>query len=384
VDNITPFRIEASDADLNELRDRLRKTRWPSGVDGQGWARGVDLDVLRDLCDYWADGFDWRAQEAELNRFAQVMIDVDGLATHAIHVRSAEDDAIPLVLSHGWPGSFAEFRSVIGPLSDPVAHGGDRRDAFHVVCPSLPGYGFSAAPNEPGWDVRRVGAHIARLMSELGYERFAAQGGDWGAMATHWMALDVPERLVGVHLNLVMAAPPSTPDPLAGLSESESARLKRNADLTEAGGFDYVMQQGRAPHTLAPALSDSPAGLAAWILEKFHIWVDHQGDLFDAVSRDDLLTHLTIYWLGNTIGSSIELYYESMRTGTMAPPPRRVEVPTGGALMPHDLFAPPRTWADPLFNIVRWTEFEHGGHFAALERPDEFVRDVRAFFAPLR
>jgi len=340
--------------------------------------------VLRDFCGYWADHFDWREQERQLNAFDHVIVDVDGIATHAVHMRSPEPEALPLVLTHGWPGSFAEFRKVIGPLTDPRSHGGDPRDAFHVVCPSLPGYGFSEGPPTPGYDVRRMARHIVELMVVLGYDRFGAQGGDWGSMATQWMALDAPERLVGIHLNAVMAYPPDSPDAMDGLSDRELERANRFTTLQASGGSNYAMVQGASPHTLSPALSDSPAGLAAWMLEKYHLWIDHDGVLADAVSWDDLLTHLTIYWATNTIGSSIDLYFESMRTDTMGPPPRRIDVPTGAALLPYDLLAPARKWAEPLFNIVRWTEFEHGGHFAAMEYPTEFVYEVRAFFRDLK
>lgn len=378
------FAIDVEAATLGDLRARLSRTRWPSGLAGTGWERGTDVKELRELCAYWADGFDWRAQEKSLNALRQVVVDVGGLATHAVHVRSPEPDAVPLLLTHGWPGTFAEFRNVVAPLADPASHGGDPRAAFHVVCPSLPGYGFSAAPREPGWDIRRVGRHLADLMSALGYDRFAAQGGDWGAMATQFMALDVPERLIGIHLNLVLAYPPGTPDAMEGLTESELARAQRFTALNAAGGINYALVQGMTPHTLSPGLSDSPAGLASWIMEKFHAWTQNTGRVADAVSWDDLLTHLTLYWVTNTIGSSIELYLESTRAGTMAPPPARVEVPTGGALFPYDMLAPARKWAEPYFNIVRWTEFDGGGHFPAMERPREFVEDVRAFFAPLR
>jgi microsomal epoxide hydrolase len=378
------FSIDVEQAMLEDLRNRLRRTRWPSGLQGAGWERGTDLGQLRDLCGYWADGFDWRAQEKALNELTQVVAEVDGLATHAVHVRSPEPHAVPLILMHGWPSTFAEFRTVVAPLADPRAYGGDPCQAFHVVCPSLPGYGFSAAPQEPGWDVRRVGRHLGELMTMLGYDRFAAQGGDWGAMAAHSMALDIPERLIGIHLNLVLAYPPDSADAMDGLSDAELARARRFGAMNAAGGINYALLQGMSPHTLSPALSDSPAGLAAWITEKFHAWTQHDGQVSGALSWDELLTHLTIYWVTNCLGSSIELYFESTRTGTMGPPPARVKVPTGGALLPYDMLAPARKWAEPLFNIVRWTEFEGGGHFPAMERPAEFVDDVRAFFAPLR
>jgi microsomal epoxide hydrolase len=290
---------------------------------------------------------------------------------------------MPLILTHGWPSTFAEFTKVIGPLSNPTAHGGNAGDAFHVVCPSIPGYGFSAAPRLPGFDVRAVAGHLVELMVALGYPTFAAQGGDWGGMATNWMALDHPERLIAVHLNLVMAYPPEA-DALLDVTPVERKRAERFLQLRDGGGHTYGAVHAITPHAVSPGLSDSPAGLAAWITEKFYSWTDHSGTLFEAVSIDDLLTNLTIYWVTNTIGSSIELYFESAHAGTMAPPPRRIEVPTGGLLLPMDLLAPPRKWAEGLYNIVHWTELESGGHFAALERPDDFVSDVRVFFRPFR
>jgi pimeloyl-ACP methyl ester carboxylesterase len=379
-----PFKIEVSDELLADLHHRLRQTRWPTSQPGQGWTRGVDLERLRELCAYWADEFDWRSAEQRLNTLDQFTMDVNGLATHFIHVRSNEAEATPLLLTHGWPGSIVEFANVVGPLTDPVSHGGHPEDAFHVVCPSLPGYGFSQAPSAPGFDVRQVGRHMVDLMTALGYPRFAAQGGDWGAMATNYMALDAPEHLIGIHLNLVLVYPPPDADALEQLTERERARFDRFLALRDGGGHTYAALQGLAPHALAPALSDSPAGLAAWILEKFYAWTDHDGDVFSAVSIDEFLTNLMMYWVPNAIGSSIELYFESTHSGGMGPLPGRVEVPTGALIMPHDLLGPARAWADEHFNIIRWTECDSGGHFAALERPGDFVDDVRSFFRSLR
>ncbi len=383
MDRIEPFRIEIADSVLADLHDRLANTRWPTSLAGQGWTRSVDLDVLRDICTYWANEFDWRAVERLLNQFDQCLVDIGTLSTHCLHVRSPEAGAMPLILTHGWPSTFAEFLKVVGPLSDPVGHGGDARDAFHVVCPSIPGYGFSAAPRLPGFDVRAVARHLVQLMDALGYPTFAAQGGDWGGMATNWMALDNPDHLIAIHLNLVMAYPPEA-DALQGASPLERKRAERFLRLRDGGGHTYGAVQAITPHAVSPGLSDSPAGLAAWITEKFFSWTDNPGSPFEAVSIEDLLTNLTLYWVTNTIGSSIELYFESALAGTMAPPPRRIEVPTGGLLLPMDLLAPPRKWAEELYNIVHWTELESGGHFAALERPDDFVSDVRTFFKLFR
>jgi microsomal epoxide hydrolase len=377
-----PFRIAVPESEVDDLRRRLRAARWPDQVPGSGWTYGADLSAMRALAEYWADGYDWRRHEAELNETPQLMARVDGQRFHVLHARSREPHALPLVITHGWPGSIAEFRHMIGPLVDPVAHGGDAADAFHVVAPSLPGYGFSGPTTEPGWDIERAAHAFARIMAALGYRRYAAQGGDWGSMlARHLGRLDA-EHVVGVHVNVMIGFPSGREDDHADVTELERALLARMDDYM-ANGSGYVAIQSTRPQTLAYSLSDSPVGLLAWIADKFWAWTDHDGDFLTAVSRDDLLTNVSIYWFTGTGGSSARMYYESLRSGSVMPPPFR-DVPLGVAVFPKELLYARRRWLEADYDIARWTELDRGGHFAALEEPDLLVDDVRAFFRPLR
>jgi microsomal epoxide hydrolase len=378
-DELRDFRIQVPDAVLDDLRDRLARTRWPDQIPGSGWGYGTDLEYLRDLCASW-ETFDWRAQEARFNRWPHLLTEIDGQQVHAIHARSPEPDALPLIVTHGWPESVALFLDVIEPLRDPRAHGGDPADAFHVVCPSIPGYGWSGPTREPGWDVRRVASAWTILMARLGYDRYAAQGGDWGSMVSAQVGALDPEHVVGVHLNMVVAFPP--PD---GGPELDAQEQQDLADLQAflAEGTAYQEVHGKNPQTLGYGLNDSPAGLAAWIVEKYHAWTDHDGNVEDAVTREHLLTNLTVYWVTQTINSSIRLYCESRRSGRF-PPLDRVEVPVGCAIFPKELVRAPRSWAEATYNVQRWTRFDHGGHFPAIEEPDALVGDVRAFFRGLR
>src|SRR5215468_1167004 len=381
---IERFEIRVPDAVLADLRERLARTRWPDALPGSGWSYGTDLAYLKELCAYWRDGFDWRAQEAKLNRFAQFTTAIDGETLHFVHQRSQVAGALPLVVTHGWPGSVAEFAKIIGPLSDPVAHGGDARDAFHVVCPSMPGYGFSGPTRAPGWDIRRVAAAIAALMERLGYARYGAQGGDWGAAASTQLGMLVPERLVGIHLNFVLAGPPTDgSDPMEGVTPEERAALDATAGFeTEETGYQRI--QGTRPQTLAYGLADSPAGLAGWIVEKFRAWSDCKGDVESRFTKDELLTNLTIYWATQTIHSSMRLYCETMRGGRWGMTQHRVAVPTGCAIFPGEMIRPPRRWAERCYDVRRWTHMPSGGHFAALEEPEALVGEIRAFFRELR
>ncbi len=376
---MTAFRIEVADRVLDDLRERLARTRWPAMIPGSGWDYGTDTDYLRELCEYWRTGYDWREAEAVLNGFDQQRIEVDGLALHCIHQRSPHEDALPLVLTHGWPDTVWLFHSVIGPLTRPAEHGGDPADAFHVICPSVPGYGWSEAPAEPGWHVRRIAQVQAALVRKLGYERYGVQGGDWGALISPWMALADPDGVCGVHLNMVPAAPPRDREP----TEEDLAALKKGREH-QRSGMGYAQIQGTRPQTLGVALNDSPAGLAAWIVEKYREWSDCGGDVESVFPRDVLLAGITAYWVTGSITSSIRLYYESMRAGLFGPPTEYVAAPTGVAVFPQEIFSPPRSWAEQHYNVTRWTEYPAGGHFAALERPDELVADVRAFFRDLR
>jgi len=382
-DAIERFTIHVSDAVLADLHERLARTRWSETLHGAGWSDGADIAFLRDLVTYWRVGFDWRREEAALNHFEQITTRVDGLRVHAIHQRSPEPDALPLVITHGWPGSIAEFRKIISPLADPVAHGGRREDAFHVVCPSIPGYGFSEAPRARGFDIRAAARTIAGLMERLGYARYGAQGGDWGAMASSHLALLHPERMVGLHLNMVLAPRPLGEDPAETLSPQERADLEAARRYMKTG-VAYQALQTLEPDLAAVALSDSPAGLAAWIVSKFRAWSDCGGQVLRRFTRDELLTNVTLYWVTNSIGSSMRLYRESRNAGTFGPIHARVGVPTACALFPRELFRPPRRWVERLYHVTRWTEQPEGGHFAAMEVPELLLEDVRAFFRGLR
>jgi microsomal epoxide hydrolase len=386
---IEPFRIEVPDAVLDDLRRRLRATRWPDRGTRDPWIEGTDLEYLRELCRYWADDFDWRGIEARLNQLPQFVTNIEGQRVHFVHARSPHPDAFPLVVNHGWPGTFAEFTDVVGPLTDPVAHGGDAADAFHVVCPSLPGFGFSGPPREPGWTPHRIAGATDQLMETLGYERFGAQGGDWGAMVASQLGLVAPGRVAGIHLNMVIAPPPKGGDPLAGLTEEERGRIERmrSAGRDEMG---YQQIQGTRPQSVSVGLNDSPAGLAAWIVEKYRAWgdcvrPDGVRDVEHRFSKDVLLTCITLYWVTGTIASANRIYAETRRAGAGSSlPTAPVPVPMGYARFPGDGFMPPRAWVERLYDVRRWTEMPEGGHFPALEVPQLLVEDVRAFFRPLR
>jgi pimeloyl-ACP methyl ester carboxylesterase len=375
-DALTPFRIDIPQAELDDLHARLDRTRWPDELPGVGWDLGVPLDYLKDLAAYWRERYDWRAHEAELNELPQLTTVIDGQRLHAVHVRSPEPGARPLVLSHGWPGSIVEFLDVIGPLTDPAAHGGDPADAFHVVAPSLPGYGFSGPTAERGWDVPRIAAAVVTLMDRLGYERFGAQGGDWGSMVSRQLGLDAPDRVIGVHLNMLITIPSGDAEEMAALADDDYARLaglgRYDAELS-----GYMKLQSTRPQTLAYALTDSPVGQLAWIVEKFKEWTDSRDVPEDAVDRDRILTNVMLYWLTGTAGSSARLYHESAASFAHR---GRVTVPTGMAVFPRDIALPVRSIAERAYNIEHWTELDKGGHFAALEQPELLVQDVRAFF----
>jgi pimeloyl-ACP methyl ester carboxylesterase len=369
-----------SDAELDDLRERLRRTRWPDQVAGAGWAYGIPLDYMQDVCRYWAEQYDWRAREARLNGFEQFRTTIDGLGIHLIHARSPERDAFPLVITHGWPGSVVEFLKVIGPLTDPVRHGGDAADAFHVVCPSLPGYAFSDRPAEPGWDAERTAKAWAVLMDQLGYPRYGAQGGDWGSFVSTVLANHDPDHCAALHLNMPIAPPdPATMD---DLTDAEKRSLEDAAayDKHDSG---YMKQQSTRPQTLAYGLVDSPAAQAAWIIEKFWAWTDCDGHPENVLSRDELLDNVMLYWLTATGGSSARMYYETVSAGgpDMS---AGVKVPTGCSIFPREIFRPSRRWAEKRFNVVYWNEPARGGHFAAFEQPDLFVEELRSFFRPFR
>jgi len=382
--HVEPFRIAAPDAVLADLRERLARTRFPDEIANCGWTYGTNLAYLRELVDYWRDRYDWSAAEAALNHFPQYRARVGELGIHFIHQRAVGPNPLPLVITHGWPGSVAEFMEIIGPLADPGRHGGDPLDAFDVVAPSMPGYGFSDHPTAPGMEPEKIAALWAELMRGLGYERFGAQGGDWGAMVTTYLGARHADRLIGIHLNMVIAFPQDTKNPsLDGVTPDEIIALMEAREfLKEETGYQRI--QGTKPQTLAYALNDSPAGLAAWIVEKFRAWSDCGGDVERRFSKDQLLTNVMMYWLTETANSSCRLYYEAMHAGKFAPRDVRVDVPTGCALFPKELVRPPRRWAERAYNVQRWTVMPAGGHFAAMEEPRALVEDIRAFFRPLR
>jgi microsomal epoxide hydrolase len=367
---ITPFRVEVPEAVLDDLRDRLARTRWPDQIPGSGWGYGTDLAYLQDLCEYWGTKFDWRAQEDRFNRWPHFLTTIDGQQIHFIHARSDNPDALPLVITHGWPGSVAEFLDIIEPL----------REQFHVVAPSLPGYGWSGPTTAPGWDVARVAAAWKVLMARLGYERYGAQGGDWGAFVSARLAAIDPEHCIGLHSNLLLAFP-ADPSGIE-LNEQEIADLAAAGEFMTTGAA-YQEIQGKNPQTLGYGLTDSPSGLAGWIIEKFMVWTDNDGNPEDAIGRDALLTNLTVYWVTKTINSSIRLYCESQRGQNFGPMDEYVGVPTAAAVFHKEIFRVPRAYAESRFNVVRYTRFDRGGHFAAMEEPDLLVQDVKEFFAEL-
>ena len=380
--SIEPFRIAVPDADIDDLRTRLRDARWPDQLPDSGWDYGADYEYLKPLARYWADTYDWRAHEAELNRFPGFLTEIQGQRIHFLHVRSPHADALPLVLTHGWPGSISEFARCIDPLVNPTAHGGTAADAFHVVVPSLPGYGWSGPTTEPGWNVRRTASAWAELMARLGYTRYGAQGGDWGSFVTRHLADLDAEHLCGIHVNMMSAMPPGNADDLADLSPREQAQLARTQDYMSSGS-GYVAIQSTRPQTLAYGLNDSPIGLLSWIIEKFWAWADHDGHPEDAVSRDELLTNVSIYWFTQTAGSSARMYYESITSGAVSPPDITT-VPLGVGWYPDEILMARRRWIEAKNNLVYWYEADRGGHFAAMEEPATFVDDVRAFFRLVR
>jgi pimeloyl-ACP methyl ester carboxylesterase len=388
-DQVQPFKIAIDDAILRDLKERLARTRWPDAVDAAGWDYGVPLAYMKELVDHWQHKYDWREQERKLNRFDQFKTRIDGLDIHFVHVKSKESNALPLVVVHGWPGSFCEFHKMIGPLTDPVAHGGKAEDAFHVICPSLPGFGFSEKPKERGWNSQRMAEVFAKLMPRLGYARYGAQGGDWGSGITRWLAGADGGHCIGGHSNFPSGSRPME-DPMRGVTPKEMERVEqRRRELNDH--YAYAAIQGTRPLTLGYGLNDSPAGLAAWIIDKFWAWSDHGGNLDNSFSRDELLTNVMIYWVTNTMPSSVRIYFESQhnqpRPSTMTPWQNTGKpAPMGYALFPKEINVPPRAWVERAQGspLVHWTEMPRGGHFAALEQPGLLVEDVRSFFRKVR
>ena len=376
--DIQPFRIEVSDADLEDLQRRLRATRWPNAETVDDWSQGIPLAYVQEVCQHWAEKYDWRAREAKLNELPQFRSTIDGLGIHFVHLRSPVADARPLLISHGWPGSIVEFGKVFAPLTDPAAHGGDAADAFHVVAPSLPGYGFSDKPGGTGWGAERIARSFAALMAELGYERYLAQGGDWGSMITASIGVQDSKHCQGIHMNMPVAMPdPATMNDLTPSEQQALAALQHYQDKDSG----YSKQQSTRPQTLGYALADSPAGQAAWILEKFWSWTDCNGHPENVLSRDELLDNVMFYWLPNTGASSGRLYWESFGAPALA----QVAAPTGCSIFPKEIIRTSRRWAEKRFtNIQYWNELDKGGHFAAFEQAELFVSEIRACFRSLR
>lgn len=380
---ITPFVIDVPEAELADLRDRLARTRWPEHETVRDWSQGIPLAYVREVCEYWRTSYDWPPREVALNRFPQFRTVLDGggdepLAIHFVHARSPEAGALPLVLTHGWPGSTVEFMKAIPLLTNPAAHGGDPADAFHVVAPSLPGFGFSDKPARAGWKVERIATAWDELMVRLGYERYVAQGGDWGSSVTTRIGAQNLGHCTGIHVNMPIAVP--TAEDLADLNEVERAVLAKFQYYREHDS-GYSKQQSTRPQTVGYGLVDSPAGLAAWILEKFWAWTDNDGQPEDALTRDELLDNVMIYWLSASGASSARLYWESFNSFVGA----TVPVPAGVTVFPREILGASRRWAERTYTDLRyWNEVDRGGHFAAFEEPDLFVNELRACFRGLR
>jgi epoxide hydrolase len=384
-DEVTGFSIEVSESELDDLRERLRRTRWPEAATVADCSQGMPLSYMQELCAYWAEEYDWRATEARLNALPQFRTQLDGLGIHFLHVRSPQAQALPLIITHGWPGSIVEFLKVIGPLTDPTAHGGNVGDAFHVVCPSLPGYGFSDKPALAGWGVERIAAAWIVLMARLGYGRYGAQGSDWGTSVSASIGQQDPGHVAGIHLTPPLAPPdPATFDDLTERERGAIASIERSAEWDSG----YSQEHATRPQTIGYALVDSPTALCAWIVEKFWSWTDCDGHLENVLTPDELLDNLMLYWLPSTGASSARLYWESMRqvneliSGSIHD---TVTVPTGCSIFPKELQRPSRRWAEKRFLDIRyWSEPERGGHFAAFEQPELFVEEVRSFFRHVR
>lgn len=378
--NVTPFKIEVPQAVLDDLKNRLANTRWPNKEPVGDWSQGVPLAKAQTLAEYWRTQYNWRRVESDLNKLPQFRTQIDGLGIYFIHVRSKHEKALPIVLTHGWPGSIIEFLQVIGPLTDPTAYGGKAEDAFHVVIPSLPGFGFSDKPTEPGWGLPRIANAWAGLMARLGYSRYVAQGGDWGAGVSTWMAKQRPSGLVAIHLNLPILFPP--PPPLAGGYTAAEQEALAHLDKFASDGRGYALIQGTRPQTLGYGLADSPVGQAMWIYEKFQAWSDNKGDPAQAISTDRMLDIITLYWLTDSAASSARLYYESIAKDFARMP---LDLPVAVSIFKGDFFTPPKTWGDQTYSkLFYWNEVPKGGHFAALEQPELFVAELRKCLVKLR
>ena len=380
-DAVIPFKIHVADSVLADLKQRLARTRLPGEITGSDWDYGTNLAYLKELVAYWQQKFDWRAAERRLNQFDQFTTTIDGLDIHFIHQRSKNPNAMPIAITHGWPGSIVEFTKIIPLLTDPAAHGGKAGDAFHVVAISLPGFGFSGKPAERGYGPERMAGILAKLMARLGYTRYGLQGGDWGSSISRFAAINDASHVVGLHTNFCLAGPPpGAKDPNEGVTAAELERTRARQTFfdTERG---YFLEQSTKPQTIGYALDDSPAGLAAWIVEKFRAWSDVNGNVEQKFTKDELLTNIMLYWVTQSGASSARIYYENQRA---KPPQGRVQVPTACAVFPKEISIAPRRWVEAQYNVTRWTEMPRGGHFAAMEEPTLLAEDIRGFFGTLR
>jgi epoxide hydrolase len=376
---IQPFSISVGDNVLDDLRSRLRNTRWPEAEAVGNWSQGMPLKWIQAICRYWAEDYDWRRREAQLNRFPQFTTEIDGLSIHFLHVRSPHPQAMPLIVTHGWPGSIVEFHKVIEPLTNPTAFGGDAADAFHLVCPSLPGFGFSAKPNATGWGVDRIASAWASLMDRLGYQRYGAQGGDWGSAVTTALGAQDSDHCAGIHITLAMAVRPD----VVGEPTPEETRALKGAKYYADWDSGYSKQQSTRPQTVGYGLTDSPSGQAAWILEKFWAWTDCDGDPLNILGRDELLDNVMLYWVTATVASLARFGWGSF--GLVRRTAHTVTIPTGVAVFPKEIITPVRRWMEPRYTDIRhWSEMPKGGHFAAFEQPELFVAEVRKYFGMLR
>ena len=381
---VKPFTIAVEESVLEDLRHRLADTRWPDEIPGSEWDYGSNLAYLKELVEYWRSGFDWRAQEAKLNAFSHFKSQVDGLDIHFIHERGKGPDPIPLVITHGWPSCFFEMIKIIPLLSDPASHGGDAADSFDVVAPSLPGFGFSDHAKDRGMEVQRVAGMWNKLMTQnLGYPRYAAQGGDIGGGVTASLGFAHADRLFGIHLTSITRPTPYFGPGSKPVIASEQALIDQRAQwFLDEGGYNHI--QGTKPQTLAYGLNDSPAGLAAWIVEKYRTWSDCGGDVEKSYTKDELLTIIMIYWVTQTISSSTRMYFENQKSVWTMEKDQKVPAPAGMAMFPQEISKPPREWAERSYDVRRWTEMPRGGHFAALEEPQLLAEEIRAFFRPFR
>src|SRR5437016_7878060 len=377
-DLVRPFRVAISDSEIADLKQRLARTRWPDPETVHDWSQGVRVENAKSLVTYWEREYDWRRFESELNRFPQFLTTIDGLDIHFIHVKSKNPDAMPLILTHGWPGSIVDFLRLIGPLTDPVAFGGDVEDSFDVVVPSLPGFGFSGKRTEAGWTVSRIATAWVELMTRLGYENWAAQGGDWGSVVTTVLGAMRPEDLLGIHLNTPYAFPAQIPDKL---SPEERYAVDGLALYTgDLGGANHL--QGTKPETVGFALADSPAGQAAWIYEKFQSKTDNHGLAEDALSIDGMLDAISLYWFTNSAASSARIYWENKSTTFTGP---KLTLPVAVTVFPKDIPRPPRSWIEDTYSdLIHYGEAGKGGHFAALEQPEILVSEIRTGLRTLR